>query len=106
MFLQQVRRLQALLHRCEEFASNPEILEPTVELDEVNTSGGEDNSPFKYLKTLGPQSSLHSFQIFNLDSYLVVVYADCSLCLAILILQDCTTCRHERFGETGPGRRW
>ena len=106
MFLQQVRRLQALLHRCEEFASNPEILEPTVELDEVNTSGGEDNSPFKYLKTLGPQSSLHSFRIFNLGSYLVVVYADGSLCLAILILQACTTCRAERFGETGPGRRW
>ena len=46
MFLQQVRRLQVLLRRCEEFASNPEILKPTLELDEVNQSGGEDNSPF------------------------------------------------------------
>ena len=59
MFLQQVRRLQALLHRCEEFASNPEILEPTVELDEVNQSGGEDFSPFEYV-TLGPQSCLQT----------------------------------------------
>ena len=46
MFLQQVRRLQVLLRRCEEFASNPEILKPTLELDEVNQSEGEDNSPF------------------------------------------------------------
>ena len=64
MFLQQVRRLQALLHRCEEFASNPEILEPTVELDEVNTSGGEDCSPFKYPWT----SELFTNKVFEFST--------------------------------------
>ena len=64
VFLQQVRRLQVLLRRCEEFASNPEILNTTVELDEVNQSGGEDNSPFKYI-TLGQELFLSSFRIFH-----------------------------------------
>ena len=71
MFLRQVRRLQVLLRRCEEFASNPEILKPTLELDEVNQSGGEDNSPFLvYILPLDLRAIyIQSFRIFNLYSY-------------------------------------